>query len=136
MENLCDYDRLSFIFTIWTAVTYSIEFLPTELANTNEYITAMVVKSVISWDITPCSPLIGNWRFEGTFRVHLEVEEEAKEETSMKQVADFLLALFFDPEDGGDMFLRNISWLITRYTTLHPKYVTAFPGKCWDNAFI
>jgi hypothetical protein len=22
--------------------------------------------------------------------------------------ADFLLGLFFDPEDGGDMFLRNV----------------------------
>jgi hypothetical protein len=25
--------------------------------------------------------------------------------------AGFLLVLFFDPEDGGDIFLKNSSWL-------------------------
>jgi hypothetical protein len=37
------------------------------------------------WDITPCSPLIVNRRFGGTFRFQPQVEEEAKEETSTKQ---------------------------------------------------
>jgi hypothetical protein len=32
-----------------------------------------------------------------------------------------LLGLFFDPEDGGDMFLRNINWLSTDYTALYPR---------------
>jgi hypothetical protein len=31
-------------------------------------------------------------------------EEKAKQETSMNQLAT---CLFFDPEDGGNMFLRN-----------------------------
>jgi hypothetical protein len=45
------------------------------------------------------------------------VEEQAEQETSLKAGgfalsttcfhAGFLLGLFFDPEDGGDMFLRN-----------------------------
>jgi hypothetical protein len=32
-----------------------------------------------------------------------------------------LLGLFFDPEDGSDMFLRNVGWLSTDYKTLHPR---------------
>jgi hypothetical protein len=33
----------------------------------------------------------------------------------------FLLCLFFDPEDGGDMFLRNAGLLSTDYTALCPN---------------
>jgi hypothetical protein len=33
----------------------------------------------------------------------------------------FLLCLFFYPEDGGDMFLRNVGWLSTDYTALYPR---------------
>jgi hypothetical protein len=29
--------------------------------------------------------------------------------------------IFFDPEDGGDMFLRNIGWHSTDYTVLYPR---------------
>jgi hypothetical protein len=33
----------------------------------------------------------------------------------------FLLGLFFDPEDGGDKFLRNSSWLSLDYMVLYPR---------------
>jgi hypothetical protein len=36
-----------------------------------EVSTAMVMKSIIFWDMTPCSPLICNRRFGGTYRLHL-----------------------------------------------------------------
>jgi hypothetical protein len=29
--------------------------------------------------------------------------------------------IFFDPEDGGDMFLRNIGCNSTDYTASHPR---------------
>jgi hypothetical protein len=32
--------------------------------------------------------------------------------------AGFLLILFFEPEDGGDMFFRNFHWLLMEYTAL------------------
>jgi hypothetical protein len=35
--------------------------------------------------------------------------------------ARFLLALFFDPEDGGDILLQNVDWLSTDYTALIPE---------------
>jgi hypothetical protein len=35
--------------------------------------------------------------------------------------AGFLLGLFFDREDEGDMFHRNVGWLSTDYTALYPR---------------
>jgi hypothetical protein len=35
----------------------------------------------------------------------------------MKQVA----TRTFDPEDGGNMFLKNVGLLSTDYTTLYPR---------------
>jgi hypothetical protein len=35
--------------------------------------------------------------------------------------AGFVLGLFFDPEDEGDMFLRNVGWLLTAYMALYPR---------------
>jgi hypothetical protein len=46
------------------------------------------------------------------------VEEYAKHETSMKQVEP-LLGLLFDPEDGGDILLRNVCQFSTGITALH-----------------
>jgi hypothetical protein len=35
--------------------------------------------------------------------------------------AGFLLASFFHPDDGGDMFLRNVGWLSMGYTHYIPE---------------
>jgi hypothetical protein len=35
--------------------------------------------------------------------------------------AGFSLGLFFEPEDGGDMFLRNDGLLSTDYIVLYPR---------------
>jgi hypothetical protein len=53
-----------------------------------EVFTAVVMKSTIFWDITLCSPLSVNRRFGRTQPPSSAI---------------------FDPEDGGDMFLRNVS---------------------------
>jgi hypothetical protein len=36
-----------------------------------EVLKAVVLKSSIFWDITPCSPLKANRRLGGTYRIHL-----------------------------------------------------------------
>jgi hypothetical protein len=61
-----------------------------------EALTAVVLKSSIFGDIKPCSLLELNRRFGETCRLCLPPA--------------FLLCLFFDPEDGGDMFLLNFGW--------------------------
>jgi hypothetical protein len=37
-----------------------------------EVFTVVVMKSIIFWDMTPCSPLSSNRRFGGTYRLHLQ----------------------------------------------------------------
>jgi hypothetical protein len=37
-----------------------------------EVFTAVVMKSIIFWDMTPCSQLSCTWRFGGTYRLHLQ----------------------------------------------------------------
>jgi hypothetical protein len=63
-----------------------------------EVLIAVVMKSTIVWDIMPCSPLSVNRCF----------------------TLVSCSAYFFDPEDGGDMFLWNIGWHSTDYTALYP----------------
>jgi hypothetical protein len=80
-----------------------------------EVLTAVIMKSSIFWDITLCSPLKDNRCFGGTCRLHLQGRRKSHErnrrEASSKQ----------SPEDGGDMFLRNIGWLSTDYTVWYPR---------------
>jgi hypothetical protein len=76
------------------------------------------MKSSIFWDIKPCSPLKLTRRLlAACFHT------------------GFLLCLFFDPEDGGDMFLRNgllgiiyskIELFIVGYFKWTHKYRTSF----------
>jgi hypothetical protein len=70
-----------------------------------EVLITWVMKRSILWDTTPCSPLKINRRFGGTCRLFH---------------AGFLLGLFFDPEDEGDVFLRNVGRLSTDYRTYNP----------------
>jgi hypothetical protein len=87
-----------------------------------EVLTAVVMKSYIFWDITSCSPIKVNRRFGGTYRLHLQGRRITKQKTSVKAGGKqspprkdchllsswFPAWLFFYPEDGGDMFLRNV----------------------------
>jgi hypothetical protein len=53
----------------------AIEIPPLWITNINvgsEVFTAVAMKSIIFWDITPCSPLGVNRRFGGTYRLHIQ----------------------------------------------------------------
>jgi hypothetical protein len=70
-----------------------------------EVLTAVVMKSPIFWNITPCIPLIINRRFGGPRRLHFH---EPTESAFYLLHTGFLLCLFFDHGDGGEMFFRNV----------------------------
>jgi hypothetical protein len=64
------------------------------------------MKSSIFWDITPCSPLKDN-RYE--------------EHVASKFRFEDVLGLFFDSEDGSDMYPLNTDRLSTAYVVLRPR---------------
>jgi hypothetical protein len=79
----------------------------------SEVLLLVTVKSSILWYTTPYCPVKFYRHFKGLCR---------------KQIAAYcmlhaglLLGLLFDPEDGGDMFLRNVSWLSPGYKTFYPR---------------
>jgi hypothetical protein len=52
-----------------------------------EVFTAVVMKSIIFWDMTPCSLLSFNRCFEGTYRLHLQGRRNRFGKPASKQVA-------------------------------------------------
>jgi hypothetical protein len=79
------------------------------------------MKSCMFWDTTPCSPVQVNRRF-GRNMSHSPSESNNKPSTIFDLFhASLLLGLFFDPEDGDDIFLRNVGWLSTDYTALYHR---------------
>jgi hypothetical protein len=42
----------------------------------------------------------------------------------------FLLGLFFDIEDGSNMFLRNVGWLLTTRRRYIPEEITLHNHRC------
>jgi hypothetical protein len=59
------------------------------------------MKPSVFWDIIPCTLL----------------------------KVSYLLGLFFDPEDGVGMLLRNVVWLSSEYTTLYPRRLYTCSGS-------
>jgi hypothetical protein len=80
----------------------------------SEILTAVVMKNSIFWDITPRSLLKST-----------DVSEEHVASILSSACyllrAGFLRGLFFDPEDGGDMFLRNVGSISMDYKASYPR---------------
>jgi hypothetical protein len=78
-----------------------------------EVLTAVMMKSSIFWDITLYSSLKISWHFGGTYHLHLQA--------CYLLHAGFLLGLFFSPQDEGNMFHWNSSWLSADNMTLYSR---------------
>jgi hypothetical protein len=72
------------------------------------------MKSTVSWDITPCSPLNVNRRFGGTYRSRSSgSKNKPSNKPAWKQVASRAWK--------WRRFLRNVGWHSTDYTALYPR---------------
>jgi hypothetical protein len=92
------YDKTTFYFIYYC---FSIGRRATVIYVGFEVFTAVVLKSIFFWDMTPCSALSGTRRFGGTYRLHLQgrrIVQQSSEQASGK-----------DPEDGGDTFFQIIN---------------------------
>jgi hypothetical protein len=83
------------------------------------------MKSTIIWDITPCRPLSVNRCFGEIYRLRLQgrkISWARNQRESRLQALPHIASIFsFNPEYGGDMFLRNVGWHWTDYTALYPR---------------
>jgi hypothetical protein len=68
----------------------------------------VVMKSAIFWDIKARSLLKVNRRFGGTYRLHLQVRRIREARNQCEGKCTCFHGLLFGPEDGGDLFLRNV----------------------------
>jgi hypothetical protein len=83
-----------------------------------EVFTVVVMKSIVFWDMTPCSPSSFSRRIGGTYHLHLQGQ---RNQFSKNQRASRWFLLNVDPKDGGGMFLRNGGWNSTDYTASYPR---------------
>jgi hypothetical protein len=72
-------------------------------------LTPVVMKITAFLYVLPCNPLKGNPRFRGIYCLHLHSQ------FATCFYAGILFGLFY-PEDGGDIFLRNVFSLLVDYT--------------------
>jgi hypothetical protein len=77
----------------------------------------------------PYSPLKVNQRFRGTFRSHLQTWRISQTRNQLYASSWFLALLTYNPEDGGEMFFRNVGLNSTDYKELYPKSYNFYLSK-------
>jgi hypothetical protein len=88
----------------------------------NSTLQSRLMKYSVFWIVSPCSPLQANRYFGEARCLHLQDRKISQARNQHEAVGKqsrashllhvyILLRLFFDPEDGGDLFLRNVNWL-------------------------
>jgi hypothetical protein len=87
-----------------------------------EVFTAVVKKSNIFWDMTPCTPLSCARRFGGTYRLHLQDQRNRFSKPASKQVASLLNSTDYTASyprrwyfSRPYMFLRKLGSIVDGY---------------------
>jgi hypothetical protein len=78
------------------------------------------LQSTIFWDVTPCSLVEVHKCFVGTFCLHLcgrRLSQARNQQVNLSLLPDSS----FDPEDGGDIFLRDVG-MSQNYIPLQPTW--------------
>jgi hypothetical protein len=66
------------------------------------------MESTVFWVIIPCNLLRVNRRFGGTGRLQLQGRRITRTRYQLESRRQADVGFSFDPEVGGDMFLRNV----------------------------
>jgi hypothetical protein len=123
-NKLMNYGTLSLMCTLQQQQQNVVKNILVYIA---PYRTVYILNISTFWNITPCNPLKISQRFGKIYRLHLDGINQARSKHYAIDFAcqlfhtDFLIILFFNIEDGGDVFLRNISWLSAEYTSLSTR---------------
>jgi hypothetical protein len=60
------------------------------------------------------------WKQQEYNTINLHISESGRQKRNCFH-SSFLRGVFFDPEYGGDIFLRNMGLLLTEFTALYPR---------------
>jgi hypothetical protein len=82
----------------------------------SEVLTAVIMKSTY----LPGCDAVWSDRSLQTFRRNLMLPSSPSNSKSSKEQTLYLPGLFFNPEDGGSAFLRNVNKLLSDYTVSRP----------------
>jgi hypothetical protein len=75
------------------------------------------MKNAVFWNVAPCRSCV-NRCFGGTYRLNFQAGKRVQSAATC--LRSFLARGFFYPEDGGDIFLRNVG-LHKIYAAPHPR---------------
>jgi hypothetical protein len=102
---------------IFGITKYNLEWLKQVFFCFVEVLKIVTMKSVVFWVLTPRSSMKFR-RFGGTYPSTSSGSKLCEAGNQQKQTAD--RSWLFDPEDEGDIFLRNVG-LYPNYTSLQPR---------------
>jgi hypothetical protein len=114
------------------------EQVPSRLVFGNRY----TLKSIIFWDITPCSPLKVNRRFRGMYRLHLQGQgiSQARNQHKSRWQAAYSSTLKMEAIYSSEMsvdFQQNTRRYIPEHNTLHNHHcenLKSYTGIHWFNS--